>query len=52
MIENFVHTKMVFNEKYENNVIKWSGFYAEVKKKQNQMFFFNDSRYMSILVKM
>jgi len=33
VIENFVHTKMVFNEKYENNVVEWSGHFAEIKHK-------------------
>ena len=33
VIENFVHTKMVFNDRYENNIVSWSGFYAETKEK-------------------
>lgn len=34
VIENFVHTKMVFNEKYENNIVRWQGYFVEVKQKQ------------------
>ena len=53
VIENFVHTKLVFNDKYENNVITWNGFFAEVKKKEGPLdFIFNNEHYMSILVKM
>jgi len=52
VIENFVHTKMVFNEKYENNLIKWQGYFAEVKSKDNGFWLFNNEHYLSILVKM
>jgi hypothetical protein len=31
IIENSVHTKILWNEKYENNVVTWEGFYADVK---------------------
>ena len=34
VIDNSVHTKIIFNEKYENNVINWSGYFAEVKVRQ------------------
>lgn len=33
VIENFVHTKMVFNDKYENNIVNWSGYFTEFKTK-------------------
>jgi hypothetical protein len=33
VIENFVAAKMNFNEKYENNIVSWSGYYADVKSK-------------------
>ena len=53
VIENFVHTKMVFNEKYENNVVRWQGFFAEVKTKEGPFdFLVNNENYLSILVKM
>jgi len=42
VIENFVHTKMVFNDKYENNIINWSGYFAEVKEKQKSIFGFSN----------
>lgn len=52
MIENFVHTKMVFNDKYENNVVRWSGYFAEVKAKQVPLFFFSNEHHLSMLIKM
>ena len=52
VIENFVHTKLVFNEKYENNVINWRGYVAEVRKKQQQIVWINDAHYIALLVKM
>ena len=52
VIENFVHTKMVFNDKYENNIISWSGFFAEIKEKQKSLFGMNNEHHLSILVKM
>lgn len=52
VIENFVATKLVFNEKYENNVVSWSGFYADVKNKNQGFSLFDNDHYMSILVKM
>lgn len=53
VIENFVHTKMQFNDKYENNIVSWSGFLSEVKEKQGISFFgMNNLHYLQILVKM
>lgn len=44
---------MTFNEKYENNIVSWSGYYAEVKAKQQSSFnLFNNDHHLSILVKM
>ena len=43
---------MVFNDKYENNVISWSGYFAEVKERQKSLFGFNNEHHLSILVKM
>lgn len=52
MIENFVAAKMSFNEKYENNVVSWSGYYADVKSKSQGFSLFDNDHYMSLLVKM
>ena len=52
VIENFVHTKMVFNDKYENNIVNWSGYFAEVKEKQKSFFGLNNDHHLSILIKM
>merc|ERR1712060_19787 len=40
------------NDKYENNVINWSGYFAEVKKKQTPLFWFNNDHHLSVLIKM
>ena len=48
-----MHTKLVFNDKYENNVVNWSGYFAEVKAKQVPLFsWLNNNHHLSILVKM
>jgi hypothetical protein len=31
IIENNVHARTVFNEKYESNIIEWKGYFAESK---------------------
>lgn len=51
VIDNSVHTKIVFNDKYENNVINWSGYFAEVKIRQQGIFWFSGKE-LNILVKM
>jgi hypothetical protein len=51
VIDNSVHTKIVFNDKYENNVISWSGYFAEVKIRQQGVFWFGGKE-LNILVKM
>ena len=43
---------MSFNEKYENNVVSWSGYYADVKSKSQGFSLFDNDHYMSLLVKM
>jgi len=50
IIENSVHTKIVWNDKYENQVIEWQGFFADVKYR-NKGFLFPDIE-PNILVKM
>lgn len=52
MIDNYVHAKLQFNEKYENNIVKWTGFYADTKNKQRGFGLFASDHYLSILVKM
>ena len=44
--------KLAFNEKYENNVVSWNGYYADVKQKHQGFSLFNNDHYLSILVKM
>ena len=43
---------MVFNEKYENNIVNWQGFFADSKSKRAQYMLFNNEHYMSLLIKM
>ena len=52
ILENSVHTKLTFNEKYENNMVTWTGVFAEAKPKKSSMFFFGNDHYLSLLVKM
>lgn len=52
VIENFVHTKLVYNDKYENNIVSWSGYFAEVKEKQRSFFGLNNPHHLSLLIKM
>lgn len=33
VLENQVHTKVVFNDRYENNIVTWTGYFAEAKPK-------------------
>ena len=51
VIDNSVHTKLVFNEKYENNVVNWSGYFAEVKVRQTGILW-TSVKELNILVKM
>lgn len=50
IIENSVHTKILWNEKYENNIVEWSGYYADVKVRSKGIWFTEVE--MNILVKM
>jgi len=52
VIENQVHAKMQFNKIYENNVINWTGVFAEVKAKQKGFVLFGTEHHLSILIKM
>jgi hypothetical protein len=31
IVENYVHARKIFNDKYENNIINWQGVYADTK---------------------
>ncbi len=31
VVENNVHARNIFNQKYENNQVAWKGYYAETK---------------------
>jgi hypothetical protein len=31
IVENFVHSRSVFNKNYEHNIIQWKGYISEVK---------------------
>jgi hypothetical protein len=50
IIENSVHTKILWNEKYENNIVEWSGYFADVKVRSKGIWFTEVE--MNILVKM
>jgi hypothetical protein len=50
VIENSVHTKILWNDNYENNVIEWEGYYTDVKFR-NRGFIFPDIE-PNVLVKM
>lgn len=45
-----MHTKILWNDHYENNVVNWQGFYAEVKQRQKGIFWPDVE--LNILVKM
>lgn len=50
IIENSVHTKILWNDRYENNIVNWQGYYAEVKQRQRGVFWPDVE--LNILVKM
>jgi hypothetical protein len=53
IIDNYVHTKMVFNQKYENYKVEWTGYFAEVKTKSKPLFPWSQNDHeLLILVKM
>ena len=31
IVENFVRAKSIFNRNYEQNIVTWTGYYAETK---------------------
>jgi hypothetical protein len=50
IIENSVHTKILWNEKYEGNRVTWKGYFADVKFRSRGVFFVETEP--NILVKM
>lgn len=51
IVENYVHARKIFNDKFENNIINWTGVYADTKQAQ-QFPFFQSDHAMNVLVKM
>lgn len=43
---------MLFNDKYENNIVNWKGYFVEVKSRQVGYVMFGSDHHISILVKM
>ena len=43
---------MTFNDKYENNIISWTGYFVENKSKQVGYVMFGTDHHLSMLVKM
>ncbi len=52
VVENNVHARNVFNKKYEQNIVTWTGYFAESKQSQSQVPFWGSDHAMNILVKM
>lgn len=50
VIENSVHTKILWNDKYENNVVAWSGYFADAILRKKGIFI--PETELNILVKM
>ncbi len=45
-----MHTKILWNEKYENNIVSWSGYFADSKQKNYGLW--STTQELNILVKM
>lgn len=52
IVENNVHARNIFNQKYESNVVTWKGFFAESKVAQGIVPFIGSSHHMNFLIKM
>jgi len=50
-VENYIHAKSIFSQKYENNYVTWSGYYVETKPTRG-MFMFASDHAKNILIKM
>jgi hypothetical protein len=51
IVENNVHARNIFNQKYESNIVNWTGFFAE-SKPTNSIPFFGSDHALNILIKM
>lgn len=51
IVENSVHARNIFNEKWESNIVNWKGYYAESKTMHNGWVFASDHA-LNILIKM
>ena len=53
IVENNVHARNIFNQKYENNQVAWRGYYAETKPGSGaQLPFIQSDHALNILIKM
>lgn len=52
VVENFVHAKKQFEDKYQSNIITWRGYFAQTKATSNQISLFYSDHALNILVKM
>lgn len=52
IVENFVHARSVFNVKYENNIVSWTGYFADSKQPNNVVPLFGSDHALNLLVKM
>lgn len=53
IVENNVHARNIFNQKYENNQVTWKGYFAETKQSSGaQLPFVGSDHALNILVKM
>ena len=53
IVENTVHARNIFNQKYENNQVSWKGYFADSKQSSGaQLPFIQSDHSMNILVKM
>jgi len=50
VVENNVHARTIFNQKYENNEVSWKGYFVETKQAGNS--FVNSDHSLNLLVKM
>lgn len=51
IIENTVHARNIFNQKWENNQVTWKGYFAE-SKPMHGSWLFNSDHALNILIKM
>lgn len=51
VVENNVHARNLFNQKYESNIVSWRGYYAE-SKNTGALPFIGGDHAMNVLIKM